>query len=150
MSRHVIRMGMTGLQHLDVGELVSKFLDVPAYDRHGAVETGVDQDLTVRGGDEVRSEALGADVIEIVSDAMRRERVVPIASSKTRDGRRDGNRESEQASDGIHECEVNVRGRDFNPSIVANDGRRRESSVARAQSRLHQLTPLRSQPETPR
>ena len=65
----VVGVGMTDEQNLDVAPVKAELLDGVAYLRRGCFQVGVDKDVTLRRGDEVRREVAAADVVEVVGDA---------------------------------------------------------------------------------
>ena len=75
----VVEMGVAVEQNLDVIELESELDDVRLDLRRGLDEAAVDQDVTRRRGDQVGGDVGCADVVEILGDAERRDRLVPRA-----------------------------------------------------------------------
>ena len=56
-----------------VTELEAQLFDARANDRHRSLKAGVDDDMALARSDEISRKPLGADIVEIVGDAMRRE-----------------------------------------------------------------------------
>src|ERR1044071_2825679 len=64
---------------LDVGDFESELLDVRANHRRGLFEAAVEEEVTLRRGDEIRRDVGRSDVIDIADDAERFDRLVPGA-----------------------------------------------------------------------
>ena len=74
----MVVVGMVGQDDFDVGEFETEFFDAGADERDGAVETRVDEDVTLGRGDEVTGQTGRADVLEIVGNPVGREWCVPV------------------------------------------------------------------------
>ena len=84
MTKRVIGMGMAREQNFDVGELKAKRLDICTDDGNGPFEAGIDQNVAVGSGDQIARKPFGADVVEMIGNAMRRKWVIPIALGEKR------------------------------------------------------------------
>ena len=73
----VVEMRMRVEQLLDVGDLEAELLDVRLDLRVRLGQAGVDENMTLRRGDQERREARGADVVDVADDAERLGRFVP-------------------------------------------------------------------------
>lgn len=68
-STGVVEMGVAVEQQADVFHLEAQRLDTRPDQRHGLLESTVDQDVAVGGGDQEGSDAAGAHVVEVAEDA---------------------------------------------------------------------------------
>ena len=60
---------MAGEENFDVDEIEDELHHVGADDGDGSLETGIDQDVAVGGGDEIGGQPFRADVVEFVGNA---------------------------------------------------------------------------------
>ena len=71
-------------QDLNVTKLEPERFDVRANERNSSFKAGIDEDVTVRGGNEIAREALRADVVKAIGNAMRGKWIIPITLSVER------------------------------------------------------------------
>lgn len=90
VSAHMVRMRMTGDQNLDVGELKPQFLDTRPDHRNRRLVVAVHQDVPLGRDEQKGGQLLGSHIMEIVHDAMRRERIVPPPGLSKRRQRQQG------------------------------------------------------------
>lgn len=74
----VIDVGVADEKDLDVTEVKAEFFDAVLDLRDGALEVAVDEDVALRGGDEVGGEVAAADVVEVSGDTEWLLRRVPV------------------------------------------------------------------------
>src|SRR5205807_2626079 len=79
-SAGVIEMSVTVQQDLYVAQLETKLLDVAFDLRRGFDKSTVENEMTLRGSDQVGSDFNCADIIEIPGDPKWRHRLVPTAA----------------------------------------------------------------------
>ena len=91
----VIEMRVADEQNLRVAELQSQFLHALLDQRHGILEPGVDQDISVRRNDQVDSQAFAADEIYVADDVVRWERSEVVRRRSLR-GESGGARDDEE------------------------------------------------------
>src|SRR5437867_10605992 len=71
MPFDVIEMGVAGEHDLDVGGLEAQLRDVVLDDVVHLVHAGVDQDMSLRRGDQVRGDVRCTDVVDVAYDPER-------------------------------------------------------------------------------
>jgi hypothetical protein len=76
----VVPMAVAEQQGVWSGEAKPELLDVRANLRNRTLEAAVDEDVSLRSGDEVIREAFASDVVEIPGDAEWRKRLGPIGA----------------------------------------------------------------------
>src|SRR5215471_4469577 len=69
---------MVDQEDLDVIELEPELLYACPDERHILLEIAVDQDVTLRRGDQIIGETLAADIVDIPGDFERRKRFRPV------------------------------------------------------------------------
>jgi hypothetical protein len=63
---------------LDIRELPAQLGDAPLNQRDRFGIIGIDEDVALRSGDEIRREIVGSDVVEIAGDAKGWRRLIPL------------------------------------------------------------------------
>ena len=108
VARDVVRVGMARQQDLDIGHLEAERLDRFLNQGNRALKAAVDEDVPLGSGDEIGGQILGADVVDIADDLVRRERLVPIgwALSNGGHGERQRGEKHGRISDCIRLCSL--------------------------------------------
>src|ERR1700722_17640011 len=78
-SGTMIEVCVTDQQDFHILKTKAQLLDAGANERHGAFETAVNEDASLRRRDQIRRQPFGADVVDVADDAVRRGGLTPIA-----------------------------------------------------------------------
>src|SRR4029077_6392398 len=77
-ARAVIPMRVADQENLGVAEAKPQFFHARPNHRHGFFQIAVDQNISLRRGDQINGEPLAADVINISDDPVGRKRIGPV------------------------------------------------------------------------
>jgi hypothetical protein len=77
-ARNVVRVGMARQQDLDIGHLEAERFDGFLNQGNRPLKAAIDENMPLGGGDQKCGQILGADVVNIGDDLVRREWLEPI------------------------------------------------------------------------
>src|SRR5437764_13443978 len=95
-------MRMAAENDFDVAEFEAELFNAGAYERNRFFIVGIDQDVSLRRGDQITPKILRADEIHVPDNLMRRKRLVsvdPLLSQTRQEQQQRQSRESGQSTD---------------------------------------------------